>query len=409
MIKTRYLAVAIAALLGMSADITVQAASKTATPSKSAASVTKSKNSSSSSVKTSTSSVKETIPDASLVSSTTVDEELPYHIEKGYVYTSSKLTKKAGSAKDFAKVTWYIEKKAVIDRSSQGAGNSVWYYVKSGSGTQSGWIWQGNLEPISEGVFDIAMKNSDYFKGLNVISMGDSITKGYDGYETLNNMGYPTWLSRYLDTDVLNAGYNGAFLCDGGEEETEGDLTPTVNAHNFKNYDVATIAYGTNDYGHVSNSLSDIQETLKQNIQKMKSDNKKLIIYGILPITRYDSNTNSDDIIGKGGFTMNELRNAEAEVYKEFDIPYLDWRKDTTQLITDSNHEYRLYDERLHPSAKTYQLMGREIAQFMIKNFPKDQIKTTKKTTSSSTKKTTTTTSKASKASSSITTTSTKK
>lgn len=135
MIKTRYLAVAIAALLGMSADITVQAASKTATPSKSAASVTKSKNSSSSSVKASTSSVKETIPDASLVSSTTVDEELPYHIEKGYVYTSSKLTKKAGSAKDFAKVTWYIEKKAVIDRSSQGAGNSVWYYVKSGSGT----------------------------------------------------------------------------------------------------------------------------------------------------------------------------------------------------------------------------------------------------------------------------------
>ncbi|MCP9334392.1 SGNH/GDSL hydrolase family protein [Lentilactobacillus hilgardii] len=386
----RVIVITIAALLGMSTAVTTQAASKAATPTKTTTSTPKSGQSSASSSKTTSSSTAKSIPAATLVSSTTVDEELPYHIEKGYVYTSSKLDKQAGPAKDFSKVTWYTEKKAVIDRSAQGSGNSVWYYVKSGSGAQSGWIWQGNLEPISEGTFDIAMKNSDYFKNQNIICLGDSITKGYDGYETLDNMGYPNWLNRYLNTTVLNAGYNGAFLCDGGEQETTGDLTPTVNSHNFKNYDVATIAYGTNDYGHVSNSLSDIQTTLRQNIKKMKSDNKNLIIYGILPTTRYDSDTNSDNIIGKGGFTMNDLRDAEAEVYKEFNIPYLDWRKDTTQLITDSNHEYRLYDERLHPSAKTYQLMGREIAQFMINNYPKDKIKTTKKSTKTTTKKATT-------------------
>lgn len=402
MIKTRYMTVVMAVLLGMSMTITTRAASKATVPSKTTTTATSKQ--SSSSAKASSSSIKKTIPAASIVSSTTVDEELPYHIEKGYVYTSSKLNKQAGSAKDFSKITWYTEKKAVIDRSAQGAGNSVWYYVKSGSGTQTGWIWRGNLEPISEGTFNIAMKNSDYFKGQKIISMGDSITKGYDGYETLDNMGYPTWLSRYLNTSVLNAGYNGAFLCDGGEQETDGDLTPTVNAHNFKNYDVATIAYGTNDYGHVSNSLADIQDTLKQNIQKMKSENKKLIIYGILPITRYDGNTNSDDIIGKGGFTMNDLRDAEAEVYQQFDIPYLDWRKDTKQLITDSNHTYRLYDERLHPSAKTYQLMGREIAQFMINNYPKDRIKTTKKTSKTTTKKATATTSSTKKTSTTRTT-----
>ncbi|MFD1124634.1 SGNH/GDSL hydrolase family protein [Lentilactobacillus raoultii] len=402
MIKTKYMTVAMAVLLGMSMTITTRAASKATVPSKTTTTATSRQ--SSSSTKASSSSIKKTIPAASIVSSTTVDEELPYHIEKGYVYTSSKLNKQAGSAKDFSKVTWYTEKKAVIDRSAQGGGNSVWYYVKSGSGAQTGWIWQGNLEPISEGTFNIAMKNSDYFKGQKIISMGDSITKGYDGYETLDNMGYPTWLSRYLNTSVLNAGYNGAFLCDGGEQETDGDLTPTVNAHNFKNYDVATIAYGTNDYGHVSNSLADIQDTLKQNIQKMKSENKKLIIYGILPITRYDGNTNSDDVIGKGNFTMNELRDAEAEVYQQFDIPYLDWRKDTKQLITDSNHTYRLFDERLHPSAKTYQLMGREIAQFMINNYPKDRIKTTKKTSQTATKKTTATASSTKKASTTHTT-----
>ncbi|EHL96941.1 50S ribosomal protein L22 domain protein [Lentilactobacillus parafarraginis F0439] len=86
---------------------------------------------------------------------------------------------------------------------------------------------------------------------------------------------------------------------------------------------------------------------------------------------------------------MNDLRDAEAAVYKSYNIPVLDWRNDSTQLITDANRKYRLYDERLHPTAKTYQLMGREIAKFMIDNYPKDKIKSTKKTTSS--KKTTTT------------------
>lgn len=385
MIKLRYMTIAIATLMGMSASTMVtSAAAKSTTPT---ATATSSSNKASSSKKTTKTA--KPIPAATLVKSTTVDEELPYHIEKGYVYTTSGLNKQAGSAKDFAKVTWYTEKKAVIDRTAQGSGNSVWYYVKSGSGQQAAWIWQGNLEPISEGNFDIAMKNSDYFKGKKIISLGDSITKGYDGYETLDNMGYPTWLSRYLNTSVTNAGYNGAFLCDGGEEETDGDMTPTVNSHNFKNYDVATISYGTNDYGHVSNSLADIETTLRQNIKKMKSDNKNLIIYGILPITRYDADSNSDNVIGKGGFTMNDLRDAEAAVYKSYNIPVLDWRNDSTQLITDANHKYRLYDERLHPTAKTYQLMGREIAKFMIDNYPKDKIKSTKKTTSS--KKTTTT------------------
>ncbi len=387
--KKSYLAVTIAAFLGVSAvSVNANATAKATTPTKTSSSTTSTTKKSSSSASSSSTKV---VAPATLVKSTDVDQELPYHLRAGYVYTSSSLTKTLGNVKTLGKTTWYTEKKAVIDRSAQGSGNSVFYYVKSGNGQQSGWIWQGNLQPISEGTFNIAMKNSDYFKGQKIITLGDSITKGYDGYETLDNMGYPNWLARYLNTSVFNAGFNGAYLCDTGDLSTDGDLTPTVNANNFKNYNVATIAYGTNDYAHTSSTLADIQSTLTAAIQKMKSENKNIIIYGILPITRYDGTTNSDEVIGKGGYTMNELRDAEAEVYKDNNIPYLDWRNDTTQLITDANHETRLYDERLHPSAKTYQLMGREIAQFMINNYPKDKIKktTTKTSTSSKSKATT--------------------
>ena len=94
---------------------------------------------------------------------------------------------------------------------------------------------------------------------------------------------------------------------------------------------------------------------------------------------------------------MNELRSAEAEVYQQNDVPYLNWQDVDPNLITDANHIDRFNDGRLHPAAKTYQLMARDIANFMIDNFPKDQIKkttSTKKTTTSkttATKKTTST------------------
>nr|WP_252893047.1 SGNH/GDSL hydrolase family protein [Lentilactobacillus otakiensis] len=242
------------------------------------------------------------------------------------------------------------------------------------------------------------MKNSDYFKSDKIITMGDSITAGYDGYETLD-AGYPTWLSRYLGTTVDNAAYNGAFLCDAGDMSTPGDLGTTVSDTNFAKYDVATIAYGTNDYGHTDSTIDQIKNTLDSNIKKMKAENKNLIIYGFLPITRYDNNQNSDDIVGQAGYTMNELRAAEAQVYEDNNVPYLNWADVDPDLITDANHIDRFNDGRLHPAAKTYQLMARDIAKFMIDNFPKDQIKkstSTKKTTTKSTtatKKTTTKTS----------------
>ncbi|MGF2385632.1 SGNH/GDSL hydrolase family protein [Lentilactobacillus otakiensis] len=390
--KRFYIATAITAALGVAALMTPvhAAATDPTTPTSTSSSSTKSK--------TSKDTTPKVIPAATIVSTEDYDQPLPYHMKSGYVYTTSGLNKTLGSAKDFAKITWYTYKKAVIDRSAQGKGNSVWYYVKSGSGKQSGWVWHGSLQDISEGTFNIAMKNSDYFKSDKIITMGDSITAGYDGYETLD-AGYPTWLSRYLGTTVDNAAYNGAFLCDAGDMSTPGDLGTTVSDTNFAKYDVATIAYGTNDYGHTDSTIDQIKNTLDSNIKKMKAENKNLIIYGFLPITRYDNNQNSDDVVGQAGYTMNELRAAEAQVYEDNNVPYLNWADVDPDLITDANHIDRFNDGRLHPAAKTYQLMARDIAKFMIDNFPKDQIKkstSTKKTTTKSTtatKKTTTKTS----------------
>ncbi len=218
--KRYYIAFVVTAALGVAASMAPVSAANTdpTTPTSTSSSSTSTKT-----TKTNKNKTQKEIPAASLVSSEDYDQPLPYHLKGGYVYTTSGLNKTLGAAKDFAKITWYAYKKAVIDRSAQGKGNSVWYYVKSGSGKQSGWVWRGNLQDISEGTFNIAMKNSDYFKSDKIITMGDSITAGYDGYETLD-AGYPTWLARYLNAKVDNAAYNGAFLCDAGDMSTPGDL-----------------------------------------------------------------------------------------------------------------------------------------------------------------------------------------
>ena len=326
-------------------------------------------------------------PAATVISSTDIDEQLPYHLSGGQVYSSTDLTDTFGNWKKFANTTWYSVKNVKMDRSSQGSGNSLFTEIQSGNKKYTAWVWHGYLQPITQGKFDIAAKNSELFANKKIVTLGDSITHGYDGSTNLENGTYPQWLQRYLNTSVDNLGYNGAFMA---SESTEGDFTPVVKKTNFADYDVATIAYGTNDYGHSHYTLDAIKEVMLDNIHEMKRENKKLIIYGILPITRYDNDINSDDITGRGNYTMNELRDMLSEVYQSEDIPVLDWRNDATQLITDNNRKYRLFDERLHPSARTYQMMGKEIANFMIENYPESAKETVPADKSQSKTKTTT-------------------
>ncbi|MCY9807346.1 SGNH/GDSL hydrolase family protein [Lentilactobacillus senioris] len=321
-------------------------------------------------------------PAASVISSTDIDEQLPYHLSGGQVYSSTDLTTTLGSWKKFANTTWYSVKDVKMDRSSQGSGNSLFTQIQSGNKKYTAWVWHGYLQPVTKGTFNIAAKDSSVFKNKKVVTLGDSITHGYDGMENLEDGTYPQWLQRYLNTSVDNLGYNGAFLA---TESTGGDLTTMVDKTDLSKYDVATIAYGTNDYGHSRYTLDAVKDVLVDDIHTMKQKNKKLVIYGILPITRYDNDQNSDDVAGIGGYTMNELRDMLANVYKSEGIPVLDWRNDAKQLITDSNRTYRLFDERLHPSARTYQMMGSEIAKFMIANAPEPSEKeNTDKNTSKS-------------------------
>lgn len=312
---------------------------------------------------------KKPTPAATVVKSADVDKSLPYYLSGGYAYTSPELTDTLGTYKNFARTTWYSMGTYTIDRSAQGHGRGIYVKLQSGDKSKTIWAWRGYVKPITDSAFNVAAKNSDYFKNMDIAVLGDSITYGYDGTANLLDANYPTWLSKYLNTKTYNFAHNGANLA----TENKGDFTEVLHHHNFKNYDAAVIAYGTNDYAHSTYDLSAITDVLKDNIEKMKSENPNLIIYGILPIDRYDKDLSANEIAGKGGYTFNELRDALAKTYEEEGVSYLDWRNDAKQLITDKNYAYRLNDAHLHPTARTYQMMGKEIANFMINTFPEDR------------------------------------
>lgn len=66
-----------------------------------------------------------------------------YKVNKGYLYKSTSLTKKAASAAKHPKMTFYSYKSATIKK--QNGKKAVFYYLKNKSGAVKGWIWRGDV------------------------------------------------------------------------------------------------------------------------------------------------------------------------------------------------------------------------------------------------------------------------
>ncbi|MCL0312738.1 SGNH/GDSL hydrolase family protein [Apilactobacillus sp. TMW 2.2459] len=204
------------------------------------------------------------------------------------------------------------------------------------------------------------MKKTFNLNNYNIITIGDSITKGYDGYTVLEQ-NYPKWLAYYLQTKVTNTGENGATIT--GPQEI--DMTSKVANINWENYQLVLCFYGTNDYGHRKTALEDVSLTLANNLNRIRQANPNLQIYGILPTPRYDNYKNADDVLGMGGYTFSDLIDALKLTYQVLNIPTLDWREWNPMMITDDNYQNKLNDSHLHPTAKTYQEIAINIANYL--------------------------------------------
>ena len=201
-------------------------------------------------------------------------------------------------------------------------------------------------------------------KKANLIMLGDSITNGFDGHKDLEkNISY--YLSK-IDPqfNITNAGVNAGTITG----NTERDLTFQVSNHNFADYQLATIFYGTNDFAHREETLEILGRILQKNITTIKQENPTIKIYGILPINRFDGGIDNYHISGLAQYSFAELLNKLTQIYQANQIPVLNWRKIAPQLLTFANYVNALGDGRLHPNTSTYQKMATIINQFILEN-----------------------------------------
>ena len=196
-----------------------------------------------------------------------------------------------------------------------------------------------------------------------IVALGDSLTKGFDGFNDLYTSTYPQELSQILNEKVINQGFDGATL----SGPYLGDMTSQIKNTHFQQYRGVILFYGTNDYGHSRNDLKAVAKVLKKGLRYIRKQEPAINIYGVLPLTRYDQLKNDDNRKGPGGYTFRALLKILEYTYQKASVPVLNWERDPQPLIGDQNFKQRLNDNHLHPTKETYRLMARRIAKF-IKN-----------------------------------------
>ncbi|QBP17710.1 SGNH/GDSL hydrolase family protein [Acetilactobacillus jinshanensis] len=197
-----------------------------------------------------------------------------------------------------------------------------------------------------------------------LVALGDSVTRGFDGYHDLFTGTYPQDLEKILGEKVINQGVDAASL----SGPFLGDMTSQLRNTHFPQYRGVILFYGTNDYDHTDHNLKQISAALKKNLKYLHKNYPKLKIWGVLPLTRYDFYKNDDNVKNAVGFTFKQLLNTLEKTYQKCHVPVLNWEEDPRPIINDNNYKQRLNDSHVHPTRATYQLIAERIAKFIKAN-----------------------------------------
>ena len=196
---------------------------------------------------------------------------------------------------------------------------------------------------------------------------GDSITAGHP-YEDNLHLAYANEIARCLKFNVTRGARNGS----GWLYEKGGASGRTiVESTNFSAYDVALFAFGTNDYGNDQplGQLGDIYPeqktfygTVEYCVKKIYQSNPHIVLILSTPLLRVDNGDPSTQYALKfkngAGFTLSQYIEAEIEICKKYNIPYIDNRISPFNVLSAPS----LLVDKLHPTEEGYHILGSYLA-----------------------------------------------
>lgn len=191
---------------------------------------------------------------------------------------------------------------------------------------------------------------------------GDSITAGHP-YEDNTHIAYANEISRSLKFEVTRGARNGAgWIYNNGI-----DGMKIVEQTNFSEYDVAMFAFGTNDFGNDQplGQMGDIYPDQKTfygavtyAVRKIYESNPKIMLILSTPLLRVDYGDESTQYAlhakNQAGFTLEQYIEAELEICKKYNIPYIDNRISPFNVLSAPN----LLVDKLHPNEDGYHVLG---------------------------------------------------
>ena len=221
----------------------------------------------------------------------------------------------------------------------------------------------------------------------NYAAFGDSITHGYlkteNGKSILSSYQYWKTVGNILKLNASEGANTGSgFVFVQGNK----NALRIIEEYNFTNVNLATFAFGTNDWngniplgtindkaingnvntnGTYTNTTNTIYSAIKYCVEKALSQNPKMTVILITPINRSQVGNSGATLTketnwgygatNKAGYTLSDVCQAVVDVAKYYGIPYIDNREGNpiNRLTVKS-----LTVDGLHPSDLGYMKLG---------------------------------------------------
>lgn len=196
-----------------------------------------------------------------------------------------------------------------------------------------------------------------------MIVLGDSImwgTTGFDSTHPRANPTIPDAIGTALGWAVDNQAIGGTRWAD---VDNKDNFLEQVAKFNFKNYDVALLGYGINDFDDFPHSSpKQITSAMSTGIAKMRSDNPTIRIYIELPTPSFAKGSD-DGAVNEAGYSQRQIYDTIKDEATALNLPSYDWRDNP--LITYSNREQTLGDGQIHPVNAVQQQMAARLASWI--------------------------------------------
>lgn len=196
-----------------------------------------------------------------------------------------------------------------------------------------------------------------------MIVLGDSIlwgTTGFDSAHPRANPTIPDAIGSALGWTVDNQAIGGTRWAD---VDNKDNFLEQVAKFNFKNYDVALLGYGINDFDDFPHSSpKQITSAMSTGITKMRSDNPTIRIYIELPTPSFAKGSD-DGVVNEAGYSQRQIYDTIKQEAATLNLPSYDWRD--SPLITYANRNQTLGDGQIHPVNAVQQQMAARLASWI--------------------------------------------